>query len=66
MITAAKGEVDVSYETKVILTLLSQQIGTAKSLKEAYSFVVTAANVEGLELPTYDDFQKRVKELEED
>ena len=56
----------MSYETKVILTLLAQQVGKAKNLKEAYTFIVTAANVEGFELPSYEDFQKKVRELEED
>ena len=65
MTTATKGELDVSYETKVILTLLAQQVGKAKSLKEAYTFIINAASVEGLELPSYEEFQKKVKELEE-
>ena len=65
-IATTKGEENMSYETKVILTLLAQQVGQAKSLKEAYTFIVTAANVEGFELPTYEEFQKKVKELEED
>ena len=46
----------MSYETKVILTLLSQQIGRARSVKEAYSLVVSAASVEGLKLPSYEEF----------
>lgn len=63
---AVKEETDKSYETKVILKLIAQQIGKAKSLKEAYTFVVNAASVEGMELPTYEEFQKKVKELEEE
>ena len=66
MASTMKGEVDVSYETKVILTLIAQQVGKAKSLKEAYTAVVTAASVEGLELPSYEEFRKKAKELEED
>lgn len=55
---------NMAYETKVILTLLAQQVGKAKTLKEAYTFIVSAASVEGLELPNYEDFQEKVKELE--
>ena len=52
----------MAYETKVILTMLSESIGRAKSLREAYDYVVNAANVEGVRLPSYDDFQEKVKE----
>ena len=62
-ITADGGHSTVAYETKVILTLLAQQIGRAKSIKEAYTIVVTAANVEGLKLPTYEEFLKEWEEL---
>jgi len=48
----------MSYETKVILSLLAQQVGKSKSIKEAYTAIVKAANVEGVELPSFDDFQK--------
>ena len=64
MTSTVKGDIDMSYETKVILTLLAQQVGKAKSLKEAYTFIINAANVEGFELPDYEEFQKKVKELE--
>ena len=51
----------MAYETKVILTLLAQQVGKSKTIKEAYNAIVRAANVEGLSLPTYEEF---VKELD--
>jgi len=54
----------MACETKVILTMLAEYIGRAKSIKEAYNFVVKAANAEGLELPSYDEFQKKL-EMEE-
>ena len=56
----------MAYETKVILTLLAQQVGRAKSIKEAYTLIVKAASVEGMDLPSYEQFQKEVKELEEE
>ena len=51
----------MAYETKVILTLLARQVGMAKTVKEAYTAIAKAANVEGVTLPTYEEF---VKELE--
>jgi effector-binding domain-containing protein len=46
----------MEYETKVILTLLARHIGKSKTIKEAYNAVVEAANVEGLQLPSYEQF----------
>ena len=46
----------MAYETKVIMALLAQQVGKAKTVKEAYTAIVKAANVEGLKLPTYEEY----------
>ena len=62
--TVAKEEISMAYETKVILLLLSQQVGKAKTLREAYTAIVDAASVEGLQLPSYEEFQEKVKELQ--
>ncbi|MCL2575908.1 MAG: hypothetical protein FWE33_05690 [Defluviitaleaceae bacterium] len=51
----------MAYETKVILTLLAEYIGRAATVEEAYECVVKAANVEGLKLPSYAEFQKQIK-----
>ena len=51
----------MAYETKVILALLAQNVGKSKTIKEAYTAIVRAANVEGLELPSYEDFQKEIE-----
>ena len=56
----------MAYETKVILSLLAKNIGKARNVKEAYKAVVDAANVEGLSLPDYDEYQKELEELEEE
>ena len=48
----------MAYETKVILALLANQVAKAKSLEEVYMAIADAANVEGLILPSYDEFQK--------
>ena len=53
----------MALETKVILALLAQSIGKSTTTREAYNCVVKAANVEGLNLPSYDEF---LQELEED
>ena len=52
----------MASETKVFLALLAQQVGKAKSVKEAYSAIVKAANVEGMQLPSYEDFLKEIEE----
>jgi hypothetical protein len=56
----------MAYETKVILTLLSQLVGRAKSVKEAYTLIVKAANVEGVALPSYDQFMQEISEMQEE
>ncbi|MCL2512557.1 MAG: hypothetical protein FWF08_01540 [Oscillospiraceae bacterium] len=53
----------MSYETKVILTLLSHQVAKAKTVKAAYTAIINAANVEGVHLPDYETY---LKELEKD
>jgi len=51
----------MSYETKVILSMLAEYVGRAETVEEAYEFIVQAANVEGLKLANYDEFQKKLK-----
>ena len=58
-----KGDSIMAYETKVILMLLAQQVGRAKTIKEAYTIIAAAANVEGVKLPTFEEFQKELEEL---
>ena len=54
----------MAYETKVILALIAQQIGRAKTIKEAYTLVVQAANIEGFQLPSYEEFSRELEELQ--
>ena len=61
-----KGVALMAYETKVILSLLSESIGRAKTVKEAYNYVVKAANVEGLKLPDYVEFKKQLEKEEQE
>jgi len=51
----------MAYETKVILSLLAKSVGKSKDIKEAYGHIVEAANVEGLKLPDYNEFQKSLE-----
>ena len=50
----------MASETKVILTLLAEYVGRAKTVEEAYEVIVKAANVEGVELPNYEEFTRRL------
>jgi hypothetical protein len=52
----------MAYETKVILTMLARKIAEASSLKDAYDFVATAASVEGVKMPGYDELRKQLME----
>jgi len=49
----------MAYETKVMLALIADRIYLAKDVREAYEAVRSAANVEGLELPSFDDRAKK-------
>ena len=53
----------IAHETKVILTVLSERIAQAKTVKEAYNAVRRAASVEGLKLPPLHEL---LQELEDD
>jgi len=51
----------MAYETKVILTMIAEAIARAKTMKEAYGFVVRAASVEGITLPPYEEFKSQLE-----
>jgi hypothetical protein len=58
----------MAMETKVIFTMLINQIGKADSLEEAYELVVDAAraaDVDGKEILSYEEFRKKVKKFRE-
>ncbi|MCL1878532.1 MAG: hypothetical protein FWF80_06715 [Defluviitaleaceae bacterium] len=56
----------MAFETKVLLNLLADGIGKSKSLKEAYNVVEKAANVEGVNLPTYDEYIAEQEKLRQE
>ena len=55
----------MAIETKMLIAVLTNSVGKAKSVREAYNILVMAANVEGMNFPSYEDFQKNLKEEEE-
>jgi len=54
----------MAIETKMLMSLLSDSVGRANSVREAYNIIAKAANVEGITLPSYDDFRESIKEEE--
>ena len=56
----------MAYETKAIFSLLAQSVARAKSVKEAYGIITTAAGVEGLKLPTYEEYLAAISEGKEE
>jgi len=53
----------MAYETKVILiilTMIADAIARADTTKEAYNFVVRAANAEGLKLPSFEEIKSEI------
>jgi len=50
-----------SYETKVILTMIANQVALAKSTKQAFEFVRTMANVEDdMLISTYEETRAKL------
>jgi len=50
------------YETKVILAMMAEKAADAKNTKEIYNFVRNAANVEGMDLPSFEEFKRKREE----
>jgi hypothetical protein len=50
---------------KVILAMLAKQCVKAKNTKEVYNFIREAASVEGMKLPSYDEYKKATEEEDE-
>jgi len=51
----------MALETKVILKLLTEAIGRASTIEEAYKIVAGAAEVEGVNVPSYEEFLANVE-----
>jgi len=46
--------------------MIAEAIARSKSLKEAYGYVVRAANAEGLSLPSYKEIKEILEQEEQD
>jgi len=52
----------MAYETKVILQSLSHHCLHLETTKQVYEVVRSMANVEGMQLPSYEDAKKEIEE----
>jgi hypothetical protein len=55
----------MAYETKVILQSLANQVALAKTTKQAYNMIRSAAEVEGMKLPDYEKARAVIMEDDE-
>jgi len=55
----------MAYETKVILKSLANQVALAKTAKQAYNMIRSAAEVEGIKLPDYEKARAAIMDDEE-
>jgi hypothetical protein len=53
----------MAYDTKVALAAAAQNVAKSKTLKEAYVGIMRLANVEGVQLPSYEDALAEIEEL---
>jgi hypothetical protein len=56
----------MAFETKVLISLIARHIAKADSLEEAYEAVMEAANVEGMDLPSYEAMLVKLKKKKQD
>ena len=54
----------MAFETKVILALLAELLVNAKSTKAAYEALRRTANVEGMDLPSYEEAKQILEDSE--
>ncbi|MCL2169740.1 MAG: hypothetical protein FWB74_06930 [Defluviitaleaceae bacterium] len=52
----------MAIETKMLINALAEGISRATSVREAYGILMRTANVEGINLPSYDDAKQGVEE----
>ena len=52
----------MAFETKVLLSLLADAVAKTDNVKAAYEVIARAANVEGVQLPSYDEKRKQLKD----
>jgi len=54
-----KGEIDVAYETKVLLIALAKIVRKAETVKEIYDAIEEMANAEGIVLKPLDEKEEK-------
>ncbi|MCL2109466.1 MAG: hypothetical protein FWH20_09015 [Oscillospiraceae bacterium] len=52
----------MAYETKSILASLANNIAKCQTVKEAYLVIVRTANVEGVNVPSYEEALEEIEE----
>ena len=55
----------MAYETKVILMSLANQVAMAKTTKQAFEMIRSAAEVEGVSIPDYEVVRAKFMDEEE-
>ena len=50
----------MAYETKVILMSLANQVALAKTAKQAFEMIRSAAQVEGLVIPDFEEVRAAI------
>ena len=50
----------MAYETKVILRMLANQVALAETTEQAFEMIRSAAQVEGLTIPGYEEVRKEL------
>ena len=60
--TTINGDLNVAYETKVLLIALSKIVCRADSVKEVYKAIKDMANAEGVLLKSYDEAKSELEE----
>ena len=61
----AKGELNVAYETKVLLIAISEIVCRAKNLREVHRAVEKMANAEGIVLESYEKQKENLEHEQE-
>jgi hypothetical protein len=53
----------MAFDTKVALAAAAQSVAKSETLEEAYVGIMQLANVEGVQLPTYETALAQIAEL---
>jgi len=65
VVVKLEGGNPMAYETKVILMSLANQVAMAKTTKQAFEMIRSAAEVEGVSIPDYEVVRAKFMDEEE-